>query len=91
MPWMNISVDPDGSVKPCCISQQHIKKEDGTAYNLGYDKVEDIVNSPEYVSIRGKMIKGEKIDGCIQCYKVEEYNKTQSKRYLYNLNWLTVS
>ena len=88
MPWMNISVDPDGSVKPCCISKQHIKKEDGTPYNLGYDKVEDIVNSPEYVSIREKMIKGEKIDSCVQCYKVEEYSNTQSKRYLYNLNWL---
>lgn len=87
MPWMNISVDPDGSVKPCCISKQHIKKEDGTPYNLGYDNIENIVNSKDYVELRKQMLSGEKVESCVQCYKLEEY-EIQSKRLIYNNSWL---
>lgn len=89
MPWMNISVDPDGSVKPCCISKQFIKKPDGSNYNLGYDKIDDIVNSPDYVDLRKKMLSGEQIESCVQCYTIESYNKQQSKRTIYNTRWIS--
>jgi len=79
MPWNNVSVDPDGSIKPCCISQDYIKKPDGTKYNLGYDKIEDFYNSPDYVEIRRKMLAGEPVPGCSQCAKLESYGK-ESKR-----------
>lgn len=81
MPWNNVSVDPDGSIKPCCISRDYIKKPDGTKYNIGYDKIEDFYNSPDYVSIREKMLKGEPVPGCSQCAQLESYGK-ESKRIL---------
>jgi organic radical activating enzyme len=91
MPWNNVSVDPDGSIKPCCISKDYIKKPDGTKYNLGYDKIEDFYNSPDYVSIREKMLKGELVPGCTQCIQNESYGKeskriTTNKRYQHSLN-----
>jgi MoaA/NifB/PqqE/SkfB family radical SAM enzyme len=88
MPWMNISVDPDGSIKPCCISHQYIHKENGEKYNLGHDKLETIINSPEYVELRQKMIVGESIEGCKQCYAIEQYGKSESKRNIFNRTWL---
>jgi organic radical activating enzyme len=87
MPWINISVDPDGSIKPCCISQQHITKENKQNYNLGYDKLDDIINSPDYVAIRKKMLRGEEVAGCKQCYAIEQYGKTESKRIMFNKTW----
>jgi organic radical activating enzyme len=81
MLWNNVSVDPDGSVKPCCISKDYIKKPDGTKYNIGYDKIEDFYNSPDYVNIREKMLKGETVPGCSQCTQLESYGK-ESKRIL---------
>lgn len=83
LPWVNISTDPDGSIRPCCISHDHIKKDDGSLYNLGKDKIEDIINSEHFISIRDKMLNGEKIDGCVSCYRQEENNK-QSNRMIYN-------
>ena len=83
MPWNNVSVDPDGSIKPCCISKDYIKKPDGTKYNLGYDKIEDFYNSSDYVNIREKMLKGEEVPGCIQCTQNESYGK-ESKRLITN-------
>jgi hypothetical protein len=69
MPWINISADSDGSIKPCCISSQFITKENGERYNLGYDKIEDIVNSNDYIEIRRKMLAGELVDGCSRCHQ----------------------
>lgn len=83
MPWNNVSVDPDGTIKPCCISRDHIKKPDGTKYNLGHDKIEDFYNSPDYVEIRKKMLAGEPVPSCIQCQQLESYGK-ESKRIITN-------
>lgn len=83
MPWNNVSVDPDGTIKACCISRDYIRKPDGTKYNLGYDKIEDFYNSPDYISIREKMLKGEEVPGCIQCMQTESYEK-DSKRLASN-------
>jgi organic radical activating enzyme len=83
LPWNNVSVDPDGSIKPCCVSLDFIKKPDGTKYNLGHDKIEDFYNSPDYVNIREKMLKGEEVPGCIKCTQVESYG-SESRRIASN-------
>ena len=83
LPWVNITVDPDGSIKPCCVSQDFIKKPTGEKFNLGFDKIEDIVNSQDLVEIRQKMLAGERVAGCSQCYQHEEYGG-KSQRLQYN-------
>ena len=82
-PWLNVSADPEGNITPCCISRDTIKKPDGTRYNLGYDKIEDFYNSPDYVEIRRKMLAGETVPGCVQCQQLESYGK-ESKRIITN-------
>lgn len=86
MLWNNVSADPAGNIKPCCISRDIIKKPDGTPYNLGRDKIVDFYNSPDYVEIRRKMLAGEIVPGCSQCTQLESYGK-QSKRIITNRNW----
>ena len=83
LPWVNITVDPDGAIKPCCISHDYIKKEDGTKFNLGYDSVDDIYNSKEYVELRQKMLDNEYIPGCDVCYHNEKTGR-QSRRLINN-------
>jgi sulfatase maturation enzyme AslB (radical SAM superfamily) len=67
LPWMNVSVDPDGYVKPCCVSTQRLP------YNLGHDTLAEIVNSPEMIQLRQDMIDGKMIPGCNECYQQEKY------------------
>ena len=83
LPWVNITVDPDGAIKPCCISHDYIKKEDGTKFNLGYDSIDDIYNSKEYVELRQKMLDNEYISGCDVCYHNEKTGR-QSRRLINN-------
>ena len=86
MPWINLSSDTDGSVRLCCVSDTFIKKIDGTNYNLGYDKVEDILNSESFKKVRQDMIDGIPISGCNKCY-VNEKNNGRSERQAHNRVW----
>lgn len=88
MPWINISVDPDGSIKPCCVSTQYITKENGAKFNLGYDKIEDIVNSPDFIQIRKDMLEGKYVEGCKRCYETESLGDESTRRQMYNERWI---
>lgn len=52
---------------------------------MGYDSFEDIFNSPDYVEIRKKMLAGEEVAGCSECYAIENHggvsNRLQSNRF----------
>ena len=86
LPWLNITVDPNGDIKPCCVSTDFIKKPDGTHFNLGTDTIEDIYNSSDFLSIRQKMLDGEIVSGCSQCYQHERLGGN-SQRISYNEKW----
>lgn len=86
LPWLGISVDPDGSVKPCCVSSDVIKKDDGTPYNLGKDTIDDIYNSKDFINMRESMLAGDKIPTCDVCYNNEK-NNGYSMRMRFNQRW----
>jgi len=80
LPWMNISVDPDGYVKPCCVSTQRM------SYNLGHNTLAEIVNSPEMIQLRQDMIDGVLVPGCNECYQQEKYGG-RSLRQIHTDTW----
>lgn len=81
--WVGITTDPDGSLRPCCVSDDKVVKDDGTSYNLGVDKLTDIYNSNFYKNLRQKMLLGEYIPGCETCYSNEKYGR-ESRRLISN-------
>ena len=84
MPWINISSHTDGSSRLCCVSDDFIKKNDGTNFNLGYDNLEDIINSDNYKKIRQDMVDGKPIEGCYKCYNAENNNGISSRQHINN-------
>jgi MoaA/NifB/PqqE/SkfB family radical SAM enzyme len=83
LPWVNLTTDTNGDIKPCCVSIDNIKKEDGTNYNLGKDSIETIYNSKSMIALREKMLNGTLVPGCRQCYNEEKYGGV-SNRLHYN-------
>lgn len=77
---MNVSVDPDGYVKPCCVSTQRLP------YNLGHNTLAEIVNSPEMIQLRQDMIDGKLVPGCSECYQQEKYGG-KSLRQVHTETW----
>jgi len=81
--WVGITTDPDGSLRPCCVSRDKVTKDDGSLYNLGVDKLEDIYNSNFYKNLRRDMLDGNYIEGCETCYSNEKYGR-ESRRLINN-------
>lgn len=80
-PFTQIAVSPVGVVKPCCIFDGPLKKEDGTTLLISDLKVEEIWNSTHYREIRRKMLQGEPVQECAKCIE-EESTGTVSDRIL---------
>ena len=92
-PFYNLNSNTDGSVKLCCNirDNSHLKKIDNTDYNLGKDNIEEIWNGEHITDIRHKMLMGEKVYECKDCYRHEELSGSSSrtesnKQYLNNQN-----
>lgn len=81
LPWIHVASRTNGEVKPCCLSTRVIKKPDGSTYNLGYDTLEEIYNSDEFIDIRKKMVAGEPVSGCETCYRQEESSNFSNRLY----------
>jgi MoaA/NifB/PqqE/SkfB family radical SAM enzyme len=83
IPWAGFSNNPDGTVKPCCIYKENIKKEDGTDFYVQKDDVKDIFHSEYMNNLRKDFIDGKKPKGCETCW-IDESNNYKSKRLIYN-------
>ena len=83
IPWVGFSNDPNGSVRPCCISKEHVTKPDGSNFYTQLDNVRDIFHSEYMNNLRKEFIQGKKPKNCEVCWKDEDNGYT-SKRENYN-------
>ena len=82
LPWMGFSNDPNGTVRPCCISREHVTDTEGKPFHVQTDSVKDIFNSEYMNNLRQQFLNGEKPEGCSTCWKDEDNGYT-SKRQSY--------
>ena len=88
IPFVHISSKPDGRLRLCAKSPQefsepHLKK----GFFLGRNTLNEIWNSKSLRDIRLKMLKGEKLDICSKCWKLEKVGR-RSKRIKDNEKFL---
>jgi len=83
IPWVGFSNDPDGSIRPCCISKEQVTKPDGSNYYTQLDNIKDIFHSDYMNNLREEFTQGKKPKNCEVCWKDEENGYT-SKRENYN-------
>ena len=82
MAWDHQFIDPTGRVKPCC---RFAEKDRPNENNLHEKNLSEVFYGEWMNSIRDKMLRGEKIDGCIRCYQEEQSGK-KSLRERYHDN-----
>lgn len=63
--YTSLYVDPDGTVRPCCIS----KDFDDKLNFSDYDTIDEVFNSPQMVALRKDMDEGKKPSICDVCFK----------------------
>lgn len=83
MPFICMHNMSNGLMKMCCITENPIVDDFGKNFYIGNQPVEEVWNSNFMKSARKKMLSGEKINPCKNCYNVEQSGAT-SLRQSYN-------
>ena len=68
-----ISVTPSGACAPCCLFERMISDEKGQPFKIWQVDIEKSNNSEFMREVRRKMLAGEAVDPCRQCYQVEAH------------------
>ena len=79
-PWKHLYIGTTGHTKVCCLSDEHVVKNDGYfQYNLSNDSVLDGWNSEYMQNVRKKMLSGERLKICKRCYDNEDQGLTSMR------------
>ena len=79
LPWIHMATRTWGGVGPCCVA--HPFEE-----NLNNESLSQIWNGEEILTLRKKMMNGEKSSFCKKCY-IEEKMNIPSQRIRSNAQW----
>ena len=82
MAWDHQFIDPTGRVKPCCRFAEKFRPNEN---NLNEKTLSEVFYGDWMNDVRSKMMKGERVDGCIRCYQEEDAGK-RSLRERYHDN-----
>jgi glutamate-1-semialdehyde 2,1-aminomutase len=85
LPWMHLTVLPEGTVKLCCVASSCIKSG-GADLSLQSDGLETIWNSQHLRAVRKAMLAGRRIADCTTCY-LNEKSSGDSRRLQANARW----
>lgn len=82
LPWVNVSIDVDGSSRPCC-KFDHVDQVDGQPLlKLGDATLAEVWDSPGLVQLRREFQAGKRPEGCASCW-AEEASGVSSFRQTY--------
>lgn len=78
--WTGVSISPSGAITPCCLYEESIKDDNKQSVRIYQDDIDDYFNGEFLQSIRKKMLNGEEVEGCRQCYDNEKYGGISLRR-----------
>ena len=77
LPWISIETTPMGTTRPCCLYTEEIPDVD-----LKNSTLEDAFNSKTMRDLRRSFRRGEKPDGCRNCWREEDAGKKSKREYM---------
>ncbi|MDP7322019.1 MAG: twitch domain-containing radical SAM protein [Bacteriovoracaceae bacterium] len=73
--WGGLSISPSGAMTPCCLFERPICDQNNKAYRVWESDIQEVYNSEFMQDVRKKMLKGEDVPACRQCYQAESYGE----------------
>jgi len=77
LPWISIEATPMGTTRPCCLYTDEIPDT-----NLKNNTLEDAFNSNTMRNLRRSFRRGEKPEGCRNCWREEDAGKKSKRQYM---------
>jgi sulfatase maturation enzyme AslB (radical SAM superfamily) len=88
LPWVHLTLFPEGSVKLCCKATEYLKQDD-VPLSLQSQGLHAVWNSAYMRETRKKMVDGRPVKACADCYHLERA-MGESYRTYQNERWKAV-
>lgn len=86
LPFIHLAISNEGSVRPCCISNDSLREGSGGRLLVSKQSLNEIWSSKALKTLRGDLLRGEKPANCERCWS-EERLGIESKRQRDNEVW----
>ena len=77
LPWISIETTPLGNVRPCCLYRDELPDIDLKTHTL-----QEAFDSKAMRDLRRSFRRGEKPDGCRNCWREEDAGKKSKREYM---------
>ena len=86
MPWVNLSTDVNGSLRPCCKFAQPSPNNEYQLPFMYEDRIDILWNDDRYQKLRQAFLDGKRIKECHQCWEEEaagivSMRKSHNRKY----------
>ena len=75
LPFIHLYAKPDGACRLCCMANDSIGN-----YNVKFNSIEEVWNSPEYNEKRRHFLNGERLSECNECWENEDAGKVSKRQ-----------
>lgn len=72
LPWINVSIDVNGSTRPCCRYHQPNRQTNYKLPSLNDGRLDDLYNNNQWQSLRKAFIDGVEPEECKMCWDDEQ-------------------
>lgn len=72
-PWTHLEVNNQGSIKPCCVSQQIFG-------NVSKNNLQEIFHHADMQDLRRQLLSGHQPPGCSKCWQLESLGLTSNRQ-----------
>lgn len=86
LPWIHTAIDPDGTIRPCCMADFSYRMGDLNETPL----LKDIFNNDKYKKFRMEMLNGPELPAACKSCKIQEETGTESYRTRKNKKYADV-
>lgn len=71
-PWNNLTIDPDGKVRPCCKYESYYADPSGKYLNINQQSLGQIWDSTAIENLKKSFLAGKKLKECSRCWDEEK-------------------
>ena len=86
LPWIHTAIDPDGTIRPCCMADFSYRMGDLNETPL----LKDIFNNDKYKKFRMELLNGPELPAACKSCKIQEETGTESYRTRKNKKYAKV-
>ena len=81
LPWISLEASPIGTVRPCCLSLNEVRDDQGNKISVGEHDLDTIRRTRHMNQLRQDFLDGRRPKDCQRCWREEDAGRTSKRQH----------